>query len=185
MKRILLFISAFVPLYFLLFVKIIVNIIFGNLHFNVLNSLSIIIFILAIIFGIVGVKLCLKQNKTDTKIEIISKKSLTEQYFLGYFSLFVLFALSFDIEMVNMFIVFVLINIMIGIVYIRNDLFYINPFLNLLGYNFYEIEYKKDNSTKTEIGKFLCKGKLDLSTSKFSVILSQSNFSVIKNKIEL
>lgn len=171
------------PLYFLLILKIVIDIAFDNLHFNVLNSLSLIIYALAMIFGICGAVAAIKHNQTKpVKIAIINKKSLTEQYFLGYFSLFVLFALSFEIEKVSMFVVFVSIIVLIGIVYIKNDLFYINPFLNLLGYNFYEITFTQGNSTKQQIAKFLFKGQLNVD-EKYSAKLSHENFSIIeKNK---
>ena len=64
--------------------------------------------------------------------------------------LFVLSAVSFDLSKVNMAVVFVFIIVMIGIVYIKNQLFYINPFLNIFGYNFYKISYIEDNKTKTD-----------------------------------
>lgn len=180
MKKFLLFLSAFVPLYFLITIKILIDIIFGNLHFNVLNTLSLIIFTLTICGGIFGAKLSIEHRDTNsTKIKILSKKCITEEYFLGYFSLFVLFALGFQLERVSMFVVFVIVIILIGIVYLKNDMFYINPFLNILGYNFYEIVYM--NGEKRETAKFICKGKLDLSRNSVKVVkLSHDNFSLIE-----
>ena len=180
MKKLMLYLSAFVPLYFLLILKILVDILFGNLTFNVLNSLSLILYSLAMIMGIAGAINALKHNQTKpTKIEIVEKHSLTEQYFLGYFSLFVLFALSFEIEKVSMFVVFVSIIILIGIVYIKNDLFYINPFLNLLGYNFYQVTFMLDGKTEKQVAKFLFKGQLK-TKQKYNAKLSHENFSIIE-----
>lgn len=180
MKKLLLFLSAFVPLYFLLIIKIIIDIIFGNLHFNILNTISLFTFSMAMLFGIIGAKQALKHNQTKSvKIAIVEKQSLTEQYFLGYFSLFVLFALSFEIEKVSMFVVFITIIILIGIVYIKNDLFYINPFLNLLGYNFYQVSFYMQNSTEKQVAKFLFKGQLK-TYQKYNAKLSHENFSIIE-----
>lgn len=181
MKKLLLYLSAFVPLYFLLILKILVDIIFGNLTFNVLNSLSLVLYSLAMILGVVGAMSALKHTKTKpTKIEIIEKQSLTEQYFLGYFSLFVLFALSFEIEKVSMFVVFVSIIVLIGVVYIKNDLFYINPFLNLLGYNFYQATFFIDTKPEKQVAKFLFKGQLKIN-HQYNAKLSHENFSIIEN----
>ena len=142
MKKITLYLSAFVPLYFLVITKIIIDIINNNLSFNFLNTSTLVILSVLIIFGIYGSHISIKHPRTQTtKIKVLKQTSITEQYFLGYFSLFVLFALSFELERVSMFIVFVIIIFLIGFVYIRNDLFYINPFLNILGYNFYDITY--------------------------------------------
>ena len=126
MRKILLYLSAFIPLYFLVIIKILIDIIFGNLRFNFLNTSTLIILSTAIFFGIKGIYYSINKNQTKTtEIKVIEKTSITQQYFLGYFSLFVLFALSFELEKVSMFVVFILVIILIGIVYVKNDLFYI------------------------------------------------------------
>ncbi|MBQ3494688.1 MAG: hypothetical protein IJA69_04665 [Clostridia bacterium] len=183
MKKILLYLSAFIPLYFLIIVKILIDIINHNLSFNVLNTLTLIVLSILIALGAFGAYKAIKHEATpSTKIEIIQKTSITEQYFLGYFSLFVLFALSFELERVSMFVVFVLIIILIGVVYIKNDLFYINPFLNILGYNFYTIIFiNLDNNKGEEQAKFFCKGKLDPQKNYHIAKLSHQNFSMIVN----
>ncbi len=186
MKKILLYLSAFVPLYFLVIIKVIIDIINNNLTFNILNTFTIILLSTLIILGIIGVIYSIKHNNTKiTKIKIINKKSITEQYFLGYFSLFVLFALSFELERVSMFIVFVIVIFLIGIVYIKNDLFYINPFLNILGYNFYEITFiNLENNKGEQSAKFFYKGKLDLNKPFYYAKLSHQNFSMIEHNIK-
>lgn len=182
MKKIFLYISAFVPLYFLVTIKILIDIVFGNLHFNILNTISLILLIFAIIFGFFGAKMAIKhKNFEKQEIFVVSKTSITEQYFLGYFSLFVLFALSFELEKVSMFVVFIIILILIGVVYIKNDLFYINPLLNILGYNFYEVDFKKNDDDKIYTSKFVCKGKLETNKKTKIAKLSHDNFSLIKN----
>ncbi len=184
-KKILLYLSAFVPLYFLVMIKIIIDIINNNLSFNVLNSFTIFLLTILIILGVVGALKSIKHDDTkSTKIKIISKNCITEQYFLGYFSLFVLFALSFELERVSMFIVFTIVIILIGIVYIKNDLFYINPFLNILGYNFYDIEFiNLENDKGKQSAKFFYKGTLDLSKNNlYYAKLSHENFSMIEQK---
>ena len=182
MKKIFLYISAFVPLYFLVTIKIIIDIIFSNLHFNILNTISLILLISAIILGFFGAKMAIKhKNFEKQEISVVSKTSITEQYFLGYFSLFVLFALRFELEKVSMFVVFIIILFLIGVVYIKNDLFYINPLLNILGYNFYEVNFKMPNDDSTHIAKFVCKGKLDTNKKTKIAKLSHDNFSLIEN----
>lgn len=182
MKKILLYLSAFVPLYFLVLTKLIIEITLQNLTFNILNTTALVLLIIAIICGIFGAKLALKHSDTPScSIRILKQKSITEQYFLGYFSLFVLFALGFELERVSMFIVFVIVIILIGIVYIKNDLFYINPFLNILGYNFYDITYTMPESDKQYCGKFICKGKLNTTNLYYTALLSHESFSMIKN----
>ncbi len=182
-KKISLYLSAFVPLYFLVMIKIVIDIINDNLSFNVLNSFSLLLLLVLIILGIFGAIKSIKHDNTkSTKIKIINKNCITEQYFLGYFSLFVLFALSFELERVSMFVVFSCVIILIGIVYIKNDLFYINPLLNILGYNFYDITFiNLENNKGEQTAKFFYKGTLDLSLSNtYYAKLSHENFSMIE-----
>lgn len=143
LKNVLLFLSAFVPMYFLIFVKLVVEIINNNLHFNVLNTLNFVTLLLLMFLGVVGLVWNIKySSKKSMKIEVVSRKNITDQHFLGYFSLFVFFAIPLDLSYVSAYCVYVLVLVMIGIVYISNSLYYINPLLNLLGYKFFDVEFK-------------------------------------------
>ena len=74
--------------------------------------------------------------------------------------------------------IFVLILIMIGIVYVKNKLFYINPFLNILGFNFYLITYKVEGESKECNTKIFFKGDLVLN-KVYSVKIKDENFSFL------
>lgn len=180
MKKVFLYLSAFIPLYSLIIIKLIIEIINQNLTFNVLNTLALCLMILLIglgLFGLVAENKC--QNEV-VEISIIQKTSITQEHFLGYFSLFVLFALTFELEKISMFVIFLIILALIGVVYIKNDLFYINPFLNIMGYNFYDVKYKTQ-SGEIKIDKFFFKGKLE--NSKYIVKIGDINFNYIyRNK---
>ena len=183
MKNLFLYISAFIPMYLLIIVEIIVEIINNNLSFNVLNSLNLCMLLILTILGVVGIIWSIVFNH-DKPIEIIilSKTNITDQHFLGYFSLFVLFSLSFDLSKISMFVVFIIILVLIGVVYIKNDLYYINPFLNILGYNFYDITYKVKGSDKLERDKIFFKGNLDIASGSFKVKFKNNNFNFLSNK---
>ena len=140
LKKVLLYLSAFIPLYVLLLTKISIQILNHNFEVNVLNTITMVTLSIFSLLGIMGTICSLKAPSTTT-INVISSKNITENHFLGYFSLFVLFALTFQIELISMAVVFLCIQIFIGIVYIHNNLFYINPFLNILGFSFYEVTY--------------------------------------------
>ena len=162
-KNILLFLSAFVPMYFLIFVKLVVEIINDNLHFNVLNTLNFVTLLLLIGLGIVGLVWNIKySSKKSIKIEVVSRKNITDQHFLGYFSLFVFFAIPLDLSYVSAYCVYVLVLVMIGIVYISNSLYYINPLLNLLGYKFFDVEFKFFGQSETKQVKMFTKTDIPL-----------------------
>ncbi len=145
-KKIGLFLSSFAPLFLLLITKEIIEIINKNWSLNFLNSFLLTVLILMLFIGIYYLITSLKEIlffKTE-KILILNKSNSTDQHFLGYFSLFVLFAISYDIEMYSMAIIFFMVIVMIAIVYIKNDMYFINPLLNILGYSYYNIEFKNN-----------------------------------------
>ena len=183
-KNILLFLSAFIPMYFLIIVKLLVEILNHNLTFNVLNTLVLMVLIIVICLGVYGVKLEVKnKEQKSNKVTILNFKNITDQHFLGYFSLFVLFAITFDLSKVSMAVVFVIILSMIGVVYVKNKLFYINPFLNILGYNFYDITYKDDLNQIKETRIFY-KGNL-IKNKEYWVKIKDDNFSFVdKTKMD-
>ncbi len=182
MEKILLYISSFVPMYLLLLIKILVEILNHNLTFNVLNTTMIVLLSVLIISGSIGLYTCINspKNKVST-VTIKSFENITDQHFLGYFSLFVLFSLTFEIERVSMAIVFVLIIVLVGIVYINSDLFYINPLLNILGYTFYNIEYYTADNTLHSL-KIFYKGELAPNIRLNLSVSGHKNFCFLKKK---
>ena len=181
-KNFMLFLSVFVPLYALIEINLIIEIINGNLHFNILNTTMLCLLFVLMILGIIGAFLTLKiKNKRPARVKIIKQRNITDQHFFGYFSLFVLFALSFDLSKVSMSIVFLIVLFFIGVVYIENELYYINPFLNLIGYSFYKVTYvEEDDPTPRETNIFY-KGKIQLNTY-YKVYHKHPNLSFLSKK---
>ncbi|MCL2540249.1 MAG: hypothetical protein FWE53_02300 [Firmicutes bacterium] len=180
LKDISLYFSAFIPMYFLIQVKFAVDMIFGNVEPSVLNFCVLAFLALLIACGVVGLLWNIVWNKDKAdEIKITDSKNITDQHFLGYFSIFILFALSFDLTKVSMFSVFVFIIIFVGIVYVKNKLFYINPFLNILGFNFYEITYTKSGQEKQDTAKLFYRGKLEVNQT-VSVKLKNDHFSFVE-----
>lgn len=178
-KKILLYLSAFVPLYVLLLTKISIQIANGNLHINVLNTIMLSLLCLLIGLGSLGIFFAFSGAKI-TKIDIISCKNITDKHFLGYFSLFVLFALTFEIEYIAMAVIFVLILVMVGVVYIKNNLFYINPLLNIVGFSFYQVEYKTSQAQSPLQAIFISFGKL-IPNKTYNATISPANFNIVKH----
>lgn len=84
-----------------------------------------------------------------------------------------------------MLIVLGLIIIMIGVVYISNNLYYINPLFNLLGYKFMNIKYKNlEGNIEREANIFTRKQLEKEIGSVIEVENSEFDFSkeVIKKK---
>ena len=77
-----------------------------------------------------------------------------------------------------MALVFIMVLSFIGIVYIKNDMYYINPLLNILGYSYYEIEFKDETGT-TKSAKAFFNGQLELN-QKYNLCTKYSNLFFIK-----
>lgn len=179
LKNIMLFLSAFIPMYFLIWVKLVMELINDNLHFNVLNTIVFVALIVVIALGLLGLKLeIFNQKEKSQKVIIMEWNNITDRHFLGYFSLFVLFAITFDLSKVSMVVVFVLILCMIGVVYVKNKLFYINPFLNILGFNFYKISYKIENDEQVLQTHIFYRGNLK-ENKLYWVKIKDENFSFV------
>ncbi len=179
-KNLLLYISAFMPMYVLVLIKLVVELINQNLSFNVLNTINLITLLLLCLASVVGLVWNVKFNNDEAKeVKILTKHNITDQHFLGYFSLFVFFAIPLDLSYVSVYCVYVAILIMIGVVYINNSLYYINPFLNLLGYNFYDITYVEVAGKEQRHAKIFYKGNLQIEDKTYFVKLKNENFSFV------
>jgi len=202
LKDTFLYFSAFVPMYFLIQVKFLADLAFGNVEANAFTICVLCFLALLIVLGILGLFWSIKWHKGKSESIIIKRAhNITDQHFLGYFSIFILFALSFDLSKVSMFAAFLFITFFVGIVYVRNKLFYINPFLNILGFSFYEVTYithagdgidsnqcwaggeynpVKQNDTEQKVVKIFYRGKLEVSDKPYKVKLKNAHFSFVE-----
>lgn len=179
-KNLLLYISAFVPMYILVFVKLIVEIINNNLSFNILNTLNFSTLLALIILGVVGLIWNVNiSSEKSVEIEIISKENITDKHFLGYFSLFVFFAIPLELSFVSAYCVYILVLIMIGIVYINNSLYFINPLLNIMGYSFYDIKYKEVGQSEVKSAKIFYRGKFLTENKTYCVKVKNEHFCFV------
>lgn len=176
MQKILLFISAFVPMYICFLINLIVELINDNLHFNVVNTLMLVVLVICIVVGVIGLMYNIRMgSKEYEQIVVVGSKNVTDQHFLNYFSLFVLLALTFDLSKICYICVLIVILMFIGIVYVKNSIFYVNPLLNILGYSFYDIVYIDASGEKKETRIFF-RGKLAIN-ERYN--LSQKNRNLI------
>ncbi len=146
-RKIGLFLSSFSPLFLLIIIKELIEIFNKNWTFNFLNTSMMLVLVAFIFWGFFSFYSVYTEVKVQKskKIRLVNKTNLTDNHFLGYFSLFVLFAITFEIEMYSMAVIFFIVLFLIGRVYIKNDMYYINPLINLLGFSFYDIEYETQN----------------------------------------
>jgi len=169
-------------MYVLVVVKFTFGFIAKTIPPNPLTVFTICLYGVLCVLGVLG--LCLNtiwQKEPAVTIVITESQNITDQHFLNYFSLFVLFALTFELTKLSMFLVSLCIIVFVGIVYMNNQMFYINPLLNILGYNFYNITYHKPNDETCFTAKMFYKGQLDTSKQNtYQAKVKNKNFSFLE-----
>lgn len=181
LKNLFLYFSAFIPLFVLLLVKLLIDIANQNLTFNFLNTFNVCLLSIMIVCGIVGILWDTKFSKEKViEIRIQDTTEITDKYFLQYFSLFVMFAIPLDITYFNEFFVYIIILIFIGIVYINCGLYYINPLLNILGYRFFDTTFVNENGSISS-AKIFSKDEL-IKNLSYTVKIKNKNFAFISKK---
>ena len=62
-----------------------------------------------------------------------------------------------------------------------DNIFYVNPLLNILGYSFYDIEYYDGSAEKKEMRIFY-KGHLDIGDGKYKLFVSNKNLNFLQKE---
>lgn len=103
---------------------------------------SLVLVIFGVVFTIYIVRLDDSENNTITtgkKFEVITVCDKTAENYLTNFSVIVLTGIALPAQPDwLMFCVYLLIETVIGIVYVKKNLFYMNPVLTLMSYSIYE-----------------------------------------------
>ncbi len=74
----------------------------------------------------------------------------TAEYYLGYFSLFILELFAFSFTDIIDIVVMSILLLLLGIVYVKNGLFFINPTLNIFRSFIFEVEFSDGNNIRTK-----------------------------------
>lgn len=146
MKKILMYVSAFIPMFVIMLIRevalIIVDITnnkatWSDLKNPLLIGQAILILAILILFSYLMMN---NKKRATRKIKVISVSNRSAEYYLGYYSVFLLSLISFSLLDIVDLITLVLLMIALGIVYIKNGLFFMNPTINIFQSLIYEIE---------------------------------------------
>ncbi|MCL1945313.1 MAG: hypothetical protein FWF56_05890 [Firmicutes bacterium] len=183
-KKILLFLSAFSPMLLIIAIKITLQVyVFCEIKCDVLNIVIMIvcysIFVISVIVLFFFRKwLMLKDGES---IKIIRANNITAEHFLGQSSLFILLSMSFNLNSVVDLVVLLIVITMIGIIYISNDLYFLNPLFNLCGYKCFDITYKK--GSEEHFCKLFSRNSLQKNSCVGSdIVVYISNYSFVIEK---
>ena len=180
MKKVIMYLSAFLPMFWLILIKdyttILNEAIQGKVCYSdLLNTQLFVVLGVVIFITICTIILMLRNKKLSSDLVVVKKATnRTAEYYLGYFSLFILelFVFSFT-EWVDI-IVMLLLLFVLGIVYIKNGLFFINPTMNIFRSFIYEVVYDDGYEEKTKI--LVCADKIKIGDS-IKIDVSDYDFS--------
>lgn len=158
-------------------------------YFNVSQFL---IWLILLMVGIVGIvrfhRKFLKAKKLSKEVVVLVKaENITADYYFTYFSLFVISFFSVDPTVPKDVLIFSFLMVLIIWVYIVNEMYFVNPVLNILRYKSFSIVYHKnlklEEDDEKEIEEFEIKvfSRVPLNRmmgEKLFVTFSQHDFSV-------
>jgi len=184
-----LFISSYIPLYILLIIKDLVSRVekygIGCIkRFYVIDSINdimIIILLLISVISFVYLKVMLNGVKGKTFILVDEVKDETSSNFLNYISMYLISCIGLTIATFTDVVTLVLVMSIIGYIYVRSNLLYINPIINVCNYNIYSLSgIAKGTGEKVETvliaHKTLCvkRGDLLFTTNNTSFVFAVS-----------
>ena len=163
MRRFMLFISSYIPLYLLLILKNIlercsvegrINISIEKIKnvklFDEINDYALVILFLLCIISFLYLKKLVQKKSGNHFYKIIQVEDQTGSVYFNYISVYLLSCLGLTLNsVVDVFVLLFLMGL-VGYIYISNHMTYMNPVLQFMGYKVYEgVLYSQ--STKKEI----------------------------------
>ena len=170
LEKLLLSLSCFIPLYLIFGIRngitarAFYRIIDNSAFFNCMkaqcaefyfNAILCVIWIVLLAISIVGIlkfrAVFLKsQRRSKESIILLKANNVTADYFFPYFSLFVISFFTVDPTKFSDILILGFLVIFIILVYVRNDMYFINPILNIIGYRSFAIAYQRTSSSKSQ-----------------------------------
>lgn len=189
-RKTLFFLSSYIPLYLLLIGKNIVSKIseidsfdFRNIvFFNEVSDFAIIILGSLSVALLIWLKFYIREGTKTNCFKVLDFNNDTDKYYYSYISIYLLPTIGLSISSYADIFVLVSLVIIIGYVYVSNDLVYINPVMGFMGYKVYTMELKSYLTSEVETKYVICSN----SVSKMLVkgididITSQNKYALVK-----
>ena len=142
--------------------------------------IAVVVFIVLIAIS-TGVLLYRNRKVSVYTIQLESVKNKTAEYYLAYYSLFILALMGFSLVSPVDLVILGLLIVILGIVYIKNDLFFINPTINIFKSYIYEVEYKQGEEIISKL--IISKEKIDKKDT-IELEVSEFEFTFLRKKYE-
>ena len=159
MRRIMLFISSYIPLYILLIIKNIlerctqkgrftfsIKQLKTAHYFDEINDYAIVTLLLLCAISFLYLIVSAKKDSGIHYYEIISIEDQTGNVYFNYISIYLLSCLGLTLNNIVDVFILVFLMIIVGYIYITNHMTYINPVLQFMGYKIFEGELKSKST---------------------------------------
>ena len=141
--RSLMFISSYFPLY--VFLLILQYKVYKNIDYTLtFENIYMVVFVISMIFFILlsFLSMYLLKKSSGSEKTTITEINRTDDNIISYIFTYILPIISFSLDDFPSALVNFLIFILVGFIYIKMDLMYLNPLWTLQGYISYEMEDK-------------------------------------------
>lgn len=197
MRRVLLFLSSYTPLYILLIIKnvlerctdegrftISINQLKTAHFFDEINDYAIVALLLLCIISFLYLILISKKNGDIHHYKIVSVEDQTGNVYFNYISIYLLSCLGLTLN--NIVDVFVLIFLMIivGYIYITNHMTYMNPVLQFMGYKIFEGELESQSTGKIIESIIIVKKGIAIKAGTICIGSGKEDFVFVSKKAE-
>lgn len=163
-NKIMLFVSSYIPLYILLICKNFFERIsdkgrFLNITskiknakwFDEANDWIVCFLIILTLTSIVHLLINLKSGSGKKVYEVKEVSDETSNYYFNYISVYLLSCLGLTLNNIVDFFVFTFLMLVVGYIYISNNMMYMNLVINLIGYRVYDCVLDSANTTERDI----------------------------------
>lgn len=193
----LLFISSYIPLYVLMIFKNILERISNNGRFenimervlnatlfDEINDFAIVILLMLSISSFMYLKISLSKINCDKKYTVVSIRDETSNCYFNYISIYLLSCLGLTLNSIVDCFVFLFVMIIVGYIYISNNMVYMNPVINFMGYKIFDAEVCSVNtSDKNRMTIIMAPKDLILEQNMVINATINTNFMVV-DKVE-
>lgn len=159
--KMILFISSYIPLYILMIFKNFfertteegrfINImekLKSAVFFDEINDYSIIILVIFCASSYIYLNLKLKQAPHEKYYVIKYISDESSNYYFNYISIYLLSCLGLSLNRIVDVFVFVFLMIIVGYIYITNNMLYMNPTLQLIGFKVYDTLVESESTSE-------------------------------------
>lgn len=194
LRKIILFVSSYIPLYILMILKNIIerctdggrllnieNKMKNMVLFDEVNDWAILIIGSLTVISYIYLKRKIKNTYADVYYKVEEVSDETSNNYFNYISVYLLSCLGLSLNNIVDIFVFVFLMVIVGYIYISNDMIYLNPTLNMMKFKVYSVilyaETTGDTVNSIVIAKKTIpieKGKQIRGTRKYELIVVDS-----------